>query len=75
MARARISLSQIATFTAGTTSLSAGTATLSGLTDADDSSFLVSGGGKLTLSALVNYAGAVNTTGTWQATGAAACCR
>ena len=50
-------------------SLSGGTASLSGLTDADDSSFLVSGGAKLTLSALVNYAGAINGTATWQATG------
>ena len=43
-----ISLGQIATLTGGTASLSGGTATLSGLTDADGSSFLVSGGGKLT---------------------------
>ena len=65
-----ISLGQIATFTVATVSLSGGTANLSGLTDADNSSFFVSGGGKLTLSSLVNYAGAVNVTATWQATGA-----
>ena len=64
-----ISVGQIATFTVATVSLSAGTANLSGLTDADNSSFLVSGGAKLTLSSLVNFAGAVNSTATWQATG------
>ena len=67
-----ISLGQIATFTVGTMSLSGGTANLSGLTDADGSSFLASGGGKLTLSALVSYAGAVNGTATWQARAPAA---
>ena len=64
-----VSLSQIATFTVGTVTLSGGTATLSGLTDADDSSFLVSGGGKLTLPALANYAGASIRHGDLQATG------
>ena len=49
MALALISLGQIATFAVGTVRLTGGTATLSGLTDADQSSFLVSGGGKLTL--------------------------
>ena len=49
---------------------------MSGLTDADNSSFLVSGGGNLTLSALVNYAGAVDTTGDMAGHGEpAACCR
>ncbi len=64
-----LSTGQIATFTAATLTLSGGTATLAGLTNANASSFLVSGGAVLTLSDLSTYAGPVNATATWQATG------
>ena len=63
------SLNQITTLTAGTVTLSGGTAVLGGLTDADTSSFLVSGGASLTVSVLASYAGPVNVTSTLQATG------
>ena len=65
-----IALAQLATFTVGTFALSGGTASLSGLTDADGSSFVVSAGSTLTLGALASYAGGVNYTSTFQATGA-----
>ena len=54
------SLNQITTLTAGTVTLSGGTAVLGGLTDADASSFLVSGGASLTVSVLASYAGPIN---------------
>ena len=54
------SLNQITTLTAGTVTLSGGTAVLGGLTDANASSFLVSGGASLTLPALTSYAGPIN---------------
>ena len=63
------SLNQITTLTAGTVTLSGGTAVLGGLTDADASSFLVSGGASLTVSVLAGYAGPINVTSTFQATG------
>ena len=46
-----VALAQLATFTVGTFALSGGTASLSGLTDADGSSFVVSAGSNLTLGA------------------------
>ena len=64
-----LSTGQIATFTTATLTLSGGTATLAGLTNANASSFLVSGGAVLNLSDLSTYAGPVNATATWQATG------
>ena len=65
-----ISLGQIATLSGGTVTESGGTATLSGLTAADGSSFVVTSGASLTLPALSSYAGPINTTATWEATGA-----
>ena len=64
-----ISLGQIATLSGGTVTASGGTAALSGLTAADGSSFLVSGGASLTVAALTSYAGPINFTATWEATG------
>ena len=64
-----VSLGQIATLSGGTVSVSGGTIALGGLTDADGSSFLVSGGASLTVAALTSYAGPINVTATWEATG------
>ncbi len=66
-----IAVGQITTDTAGTISLSGGTSavTFTGLTDADGSSFLVSGGGVASLPALASYAGGDDDTATLQATG------
>jgi len=50
-----LSSSQITSFTYGTLPLTSGTLTLGGLTDADGSSFLVSGGASLSLPALASY--------------------
>ena len=66
-----ISVSQIATFTGGTLTLSSNTVTLSSLTAANGSSFEVSGGATLNLPAVTSYAGsAVNfSSTTLEATG------
>ena len=63
------SLNQITTLTAGTVTLSGGTAVLGNLTDANASSFLVSGGASLTVPMLTSYAGPINSTATLEATG------
>ena len=54
---ATLATSQYASFTNGTLSMSSGTLRLSGLTNANGSNFLVSGGASLTLPALASYAG------------------
>ena len=64
------SYSQITSYTEGTLTLTGGTLNWSSLTDIDGSSFLVSGGATLTLSGAASYAGWVNETGTFEATGA-----
>ena len=56
-------------FTQGTLSLSSGTLSMPALTDADGSSFLVSGGASLTLPVLTSYTGILGNTDTLQATG------
>ena len=55
--------------TSGSVTLSGGTANLSGLTDIDGTSFYVSGGATLSVSA-ASYADPANLTATWQASGA-----
>ena len=64
-----VSLGQITTLSGGTVTASGGTIALAGLTVADGSSFLVSGGASLTVAALSSYAGPINVTATWEATG------
>ena len=64
-----ISVSQIASFTGGTLTLSSSSVTLSGLTDANGASFEVSGGATLNLPAVVSYAGPVNSASILEATG------
>ena len=67
---ATLATSQYASFTNGTLSMSSGTLRLSGLTNANGSNFLVSGGASLTLPALASYAGSTNYPTTLEATGA-----
>ncbi len=64
-----ISINQIATFTAGTLSLGAGTETYTGLIDADGSSLEATGGASLSFPSLASYAGGVNYTSTLEASG------
>lgn len=60
------SLNQVATFAQGTLTLSGGSAILSGLTNADGSSFVASGGASLSVPNLTSYSGV----GTFEASGA-----
>jgi hypothetical protein len=64
-----VSLSQIGTYDAGVFTQTGGTATLGGLTNADGSLFVVSGGAAVSVPNLAAYASAPGVDGGFQATG------